>query len=309
MISLTEQVNNYLNYCAFQKRLDAKSIKAYKIDLSQLTDFLEQQSYFPNKEEIEKFITWLHEKYKPKTVKRKLACIKTFFGFLEYEEIIQNNPFSKIKVKFREPFILPKIIPLDTIQKVLDVAYHEFQDASKTSHDRNMILRDIAVMELLFAIGARISEVCSLRKGDVDLKSGTVKIYGKGSKERIIQIGNPDVLKIIIQYSKNFDSLNEKSNYFFVNRFYSRLSEQSARVIITKYVEKSGLSTHITPHMFRHTFATLLLEEDVDIRYIQKFLGHSSIVTTQIYTHVTSQKQKQILVAKHPRNKLCFNSG
>ena len=140
--------------------------------------------------------------------------------------------------------------------------------------------------------------------GDVDLLEGTIKIYGKGSKERIVQIGNKDVLASLINYENAFTDKIRSTGYFFVNRLQRRLSEQSVRLMINKYVEKAGLSNHITPHMFRHSFATLLLEEDVDIRFIQKLLGHSSIITTQIYTHVASNKQRDILTSKHPRNRI-----
>ena len=308
MILSTEYIENYLNHCNHQKRLDFKTIKAYKIDLQQLFRFLQQNSSELSKDGLEKYIEWLHEQYKPKTVKRKIACLKAFFVFLEFEGIMLANPLLKLNIKFREPFILPKTIPLDTIQRILTITYQEHINVSKTDYQRKMSLRDIAVLELLFAIGARVSEICSLKKDDVDLKQGIIKIYGKGSKERLIQIGNPDVLNVLFKYSDNFKDQTASSGYFFVNRFNDRLSEQSVRNIINKHAKKCGLEIHITPHMFRHTFATLLLEEDVDIRYIQKFLGHSSIITTQIYTHVTSQKQKQILVTKHPRNKLCFTN-
>lgn len=309
MTTLSQQIERYLNYCQFQKRLSEKTLKAYKIDLHQFCSFLQDNLHEPNKEGVEKYTIWLHHECKPKTVKRKIACLKTFFSFLEFEGLCESNPFLKLKIKFNQPFVLPKTLSLETIQRVFQAAYLEYQNSSLTEYQRKIALRDAAVLELLFATGARVSEICSLNKSDIDFIYGVIKINGKGSKERLIQIGNSDVLKILKQYNIVFEEQINSSNYFFVNKFNNRLSEQSVRNIIKKYADKCGITTHITPHMFRHTFATLLLEEDVDIRYIQKFLGHSSIVTTQIYTHVTSKKQKQILVAKHPRNKLSFNAG
>lgn len=126
----------------------------------------------------------------------------------------------------------------------------------------------------------------------------------KGAKERLIQIGNHDVLKAVESYQRAFGEKIEKAGWFFVNRLGRQLSDQSVRNMITKYSDMAGIQMHITPHMFRHSFATLLLEEDVDIRYIQQLLGHSSIVTTQIYTHVASKKQRDILTTKHPRNRI-----
>ena len=130
---------------------------------------------------------------------------------------------------------------------------------------------------------------------------------GKGAKERILQIGNPEVLSVLRRYAEENTLRIHKANWFFVNRLSSRISEQSVRFLIKRLCRKADIEQRITPHMFRHSFATLLLEEDVDIRYIQRMLGHSSILTTQIYTQVTVEKQRQILTAKHPRNKIVVN--
>lgn len=169
--------------------------------------------------------------------------------------------------------------------------------------ERLNIIRHIAVLELLFATGIRISELCSIRNCDIDLKEGLILIHGKGSKERLIQIPNKSVLLSLRTYYDS-KSLSRNTKYFFTNRLDNRLSEQSVRFMIRKYTSMAGIEEKITPHMFRHTFATMLLEEDVDIRYIQKILGHSSIITTQIYTHVSSNKQRDILDRKNPRNKI-----
>jgi integrase/recombinase XerD len=127
---------------------------------------------------------------------------------------------------------------------------------------------------------------------------------GKGAKERVLQIGNSEVLSILRRYAGENAAKIRKTGCFFVNRLSSRISEQSVRFLIKRLCAKAAIGQNITPHMFRHTFATLLLEEDVDIRYIQRMLGHSSILTTQIYTQVTLEKQRQILTGKHPRNML-----
>lgn len=167
-----------------------------------------------------------------------------------------------------------------------------------------MVLRDIAVLELLFATGVRVSELCSLQYNDMRLDEGEIKIYGKGAKERFVQIANTDVLEALYSHQEVYKDIIAQAGTFFVNRLGKPLSDQSARDIVDKYSKLAGVQTHVTPHMFRHSFATLLLEEGVDIRYIQRLLGHSSIVTTQIYTHVAGRKQRDILSAKHPRNKI-----
>ena len=251
------------------------------------------------KKSIEKYIESLHTTYKPKSVKRKIASLKAFFHYTELEELIEANPFHKIQIKYKEPFILPKTIPSKNIEMIFNYAYQVKRNA-QTEYGNAVALRNVLILELLFATGMRISELCSLTIEQVDFTDYIIKIYGKGSKERLIQICNKNVQRLLDEY-KNM--LADKK-YFFTNRLHKRLSEQSVRNMINNYTILSGVSLHITPHMFRHSFATLLLEEDVDIRYIQQMLGHSSITTTQIYTHISINKQKNILTEKHPRNKL-----
>ncbi|MEG1470456.1 MAG: tyrosine-type recombinase/integrase [Anaerovoracaceae bacterium] len=305
MLNLLELTNSYLNFCKYQKNLNEKTLKAYRIDLRQFTEYIEQYNQELSRTILTDFITELHKKYRPKSAKRKIASIKAFFTFLEYEELIQENPFFKIKVKFQEPFLLPRTIPLTIIERLLTAAYQETRETATVSEQQNnAVLRDIAVLELLFATGVRVSELCNLHTNDVDLEQGNIKIYGKGSKERMVQIANTEVLQALKTYSNTFQVDINTVGYFFINRLHQRLSEQSVRFMINKYVKKCNLPEHITPHMFRHSFATLLLEEDVDIRYIQELLGHSSITTTQIYTHVATGKQREIITFKHPRNKI-----
>ena len=298
MDTLETVINNYLEYCNSQKCLDEKTLKAYRIDLRQ---FSEQISIINIAEitskTLEQYIARLHEQYKPKTVKRKIASVKALFHYLEYKDIIDHNPFSKILIHFREPVILPKTIPLHTVETFLSTIYKQRENA-KTSYQKRNALRDAAVAELLFATGMRISELCSLKINDVNLYDGTILIYGKGDKERRIQIGNESVINILTEYNDAFDTERQACNNFFINQSGKALSDQSVRRMINKY---TSIDQHITPHMFRHTFATSLLEADVDIRYIQEMLGHSSINITEIYTHVTVSKQRDILATKHPR--------
>lgn len=203
-------------------------------------------------------------------------------------------------MRFREPVILPKTISLHTIEAFLSIIYRQRYHA-KTDYQKRNALRDAAVIELLFATGMRISELCALKNNDVNLFDGTILIYGKGDKERLIQIGNDAVIRILKEYKSNYYSEIKNCNRFFANQSGNALSDQTVRRMINKYTSLAAIDLHITPHMFRHTFATCLLEADVDIRYIQEMLGHSSINITQIYTHVAVAKQKNILTTKHPR--------
>lgn len=301
MNTLQTQLNHYLEYCTHQKRLDSKTLKAYRIDLTQFITFFSStdvKTISPN--HLEKYISSLHQSFKPKTVKRKIASLKAFFHYLEYKEIIEFNPFTKVQVKFREPAILPKTIPLYTVEALLSTMYKQYAEAP-TEYRKKTCLRDITVIELLFSTGIRISELCSLKANDIDLCEKTILIYGKGSKERRLQICNNSVIRILSEYRSHYIDKITACNHFFANISGTPLSDQSVRRMLKKYTALASIDMHITPHMFRHTFATSLLDADVDIRYIQEMLGHSSINVTEIYTHVTLSKQRDILTTKHPR--------
>lgn len=299
-------IQSYLDYCRYQKRLDTKTIKAYRTDLAQFAaEMPPMQPSEISPQILEQFIAGLHANYKPKSVKRKIASVKAFFHYLEYKDLIAANPFGKIQVRFREPIILPKTIPLNVVETLLSVMYQQYHQAQSGAAPKKRrcreILRDIAVIELLFATGMRISELCSLTDADINLYERSILIYGKGAKERRLQIGNDDVVGVLSEYRREFSEAIQNCGHFFVNNLGSPLSDQTVRRIINKYTALAAINLHITPHMFRHTFATSLLEADVDIRYIQEMLGHSSINITQIYTHVALSKQRDILTAKHPR--------
>ncbi len=308
MNTLKSYISEYIEYCEYRKRLDSKTLKAYKIDLKQFEIFCTDLSDCFAKNVVDDFITNLHKQYMPKTVKRKIASLKAFFHHMEYKELLNENPFTKLDIRFREAKLLPKTIPFHSIQTFLSTLYAQ-KELAESEYQLRCCIRDIAVIELLFATGMRISELCSLKPSDIDFESSNILIYGKGAKERIIQLGNQEVIAALVLYQETFKKDIEVCGYFFVNRLQHKLSEQSVRFMINHYAELAGISQHITPHMFRHSFATLLLEQDVDIRYIQRMLGHSSISTTEIYTHVSSTKQKDILTNKHPRNQMNVNKG
>lgn len=304
MNNLQIHIENYLEFCRMQKRLDKKTLKAYRIDLRQ---FSEQISITEPPEIttaiLETYVAKLHQQYAPKTVKRKIASLKALFHYLEYKEIINRNPFSKLQMKFREPITLPKTIPLHTIETLLNTIYDQYHNAS-SKYRKKTSLRDIAVIELLFATGIRISELCTIPHQNMDLENNIIVIKGKGAKERLIHICDEHIIAVLNKYRSEHNTEIHSCGYFFVNNMGKRLSDQSVRKMINKYCHIAGIQQHITPHMFRHSFATLLLEENVDIRYIQTMLGHSSINVTEIYTHVTMSKQKDILESKHPRKNM-----
>lgn len=299
-MNLQEKVKPYLEYCTYRKELDAKTVKAYRIDLTQFFSYV--QSTEPEKETIEQYITELHKKYKQKTIKRKIASIKAFYSYLEEEELVEQNPFRKIKVKFKETVILPRIIPREEIEQLLNYIYASLSSLSGIQYKHS--LRDAAVIEVFFATGARVYEISNIRAENINLNSGLIRIMGKGRKERYIQISNTAVLDILRKYYEENEPEIKKSGYFFINNRGKRYTEQSIRLMLKKYTLKAGIQRKITPHMFRHSFATYLIEEGVDVSCVQQILGHSSIKTTQIYIHVAAKKQADILRELHPRNNM-----
>ncbi|MGN0505895.1 MAG: tyrosine-type recombinase/integrase [Lachnospiraceae bacterium] len=303
---LSEKVEQYLQYCRFQKGLDEKTVKAYQNDLGQFVTFMQKHENELSKQVLNQYVMDLQQKYKKKSVKRKIASTKALFNYLVDEELLEVNPFHLVKTRFKEEMVLPKIIPRDKIEQLLNHLYQIAASENLSDCRKKLILRDIAVVEMLFSTGMRISELCNLRDSAFDIKNGVLCIQGKGAKERYLQIGNETVLMQLSKYREVFKEEIKSHGYFFVNRYGMPLSEQSARKMIHKHAGTVIVDTNITPHMFRHSFATFLMEEDVNIRYIQKMLGHSSITTTQIYTYVTVEKEKEILKTKHPRNKMCI---
>ena len=307
--SVNEIMKSFLFHCQFEKNLSSKTLKAYSTDIGQFVVFVKGTEDELNfkcmpKETLKSYLQEISH-FKPKTVKRKIASLKAMLNFLEYEDDDYINPFRKIKVRLKEPSLLPSVMTLNEVKKILNIMYLELnRSQNKKCHTFKAQVRNLSIVEILFSTGMRVSEVCSLNFEDINLKNGIIKVLGKGSKERIIQICQQETLSIIRTYYQHYKQEIKSGLPFFINRLGQRISTQSVRLMIKSYVAKAGLSKRITPHTFRHTFATLLLEEDVDIKYIQNMLGHSSIATTQIYTHVNVSKQKKILTTKHPRRKL-----
>lgn len=310
-MQLSKAIQDFKFHCEFEKNLSKKTIQAYNIDLNQFEEYKEYKNI-----DIEQFDKYLLKEYmqslynlnlKVKTIKRKLAVLKAFFTYLEFDEIILVSPFRKMRISIKEPKLLPKTMELKEIRKLLKYIYKlkdDFKD--KNLYSYKAIVRDLSIIEILFSTGVRVSELSNLKKENINISTGTITIYGKGSKERVIHICENEVKKILKEYQELFDKEMQIQEYYLINRLGNKISEQSIRLMIKKYQQQANLNKHITPHMFRHSFATLLLEEGVDIRYIQHMLGHSSISTTQIYTQVNMKQQRKILSSKHPRRGFCL---
>ncbi len=305
-MQLMKLIKDFKFHCEFERNLSKKTLQAYEIDLSQFQQYQDYKSLDIDEFDKHKVKDYIHHLYeqelKAKTIKRKVAVIKAFFTYLEFDEVILVSPFRKMKIQIKEPKLLPKTIELKEIIKILKFLYKRKEAfMNKEIYSYKALVRDIAIIETLFSTGMRVSELCNIKQSNINLQAGVIKIKGKGDKERVIQICDSEVKNTLKEYSQFFNEQIKHTKYFFINRFDKQISEQSVRLMIKKYQKMVGIDKHLTPHMFRHSFATLLLEEGVDVRYIQHMLGHSSISTTQIYTKVNMKQQKKILNTKHPR--------
>lgn len=313
-MNVQDAIAQFLFHCQYEKNLSPKTLKAYSIDLRQFRVYLEAELGVTDVAGIDKvvlrsYIKSLFGDLAEKSVKRKVATLKSLFHHLEREDEILVNPFRKIDVRIKEKKRLPRTIPMADLERLFRHLYRlKSETRDRESQTYLALVRDIAVLELLFATGARVAEVCNLGTADVDLRRGQARILGKGGRERILPFWDDELSRLLGEYialsREPGQPGEETTGHFFRNRRGRRLSEQSVRMVLRKHARGAGLRIAITPHMLRHSLATLLLEEGMDIRYIQHLLGHSSIATTQIYTEVRAGGQRRALAQKHPRRKL-----
>lgn len=299
-----ELIQEYLESCERERRLDVKTVRAYSCDLGQYRDWHEKAGESPgafSKESVRAYLAHLNERYAPSSTRRKMAAIRAFMSFLRDEGHIDASPFDGLKLRTREPRRLPRTIPVADMNRLFNYMGKRGEDGPTGS--KLQVARDRTMLEMLIATGMRVSELCSLDLDDLDLAGKTVRIAGKGDKERIVHLEDERTLEALRTYLelRKEQETHAATDALFLNRSGTRMSDRAVRDVIRRRCEEAGLDVHVTPHMFRHTFATWLLERDVDIRYIQKLLGHSSLRTTEIYTHVTSAKLREILRDSNPR--------
>ncbi|NQK94761.1 tyrosine-type recombinase/integrase [Streptococcus suis] len=284
-------ISNYLDYCKAHKRLSTHTLRAYKNDLMQF--------YNSNYECVISYIEGLtHSNLKTSTLRRKIASLKVFYGYLQLKNVITDNPFNQLRFQFRAEKTLPKTIPHDSL-KILYTYLQKKMISAKTIYQKQKAERNLLIVSLLLSTGIRISELCHIQIKDINLTEQTLQILGKGKKERMIFIGDERTFQLLKAYITCY--CKHTDDYLFLGKSPQKpLTEQSVRLLLKTAKTQTRLTTTITPHMFRHSFATMLLDNDVDIRYIQQILGHSSISITQIYTHVSQSRQKEILSSYNP---------
>lgn len=310
METLNSAIEWFIGHCTNHRKLSVHTIKAYRHDLSRFRNFMSN----PMDEMSEILIStidrdavqrWLADMSgaKARTVRRRLATLKSMFASLERHGNVVDNPLGRMRSEVKVGNSLPRIIARSTVRSLLR-SPHKQVIASPLANVR--LIQEIGLLETLFSTGMRVSEVVATNIGQVDMERLVVSVHGKGNREREIPVACNALREALLQQI-NQRRLNggTSDDPLFVNRRGTRMSDQSVRAILRKYAARIGAS-RITPHMLRHTVATLLLEDGVDLRHIQKLLGHSSITTTTIYVHVSERSQRQVLTRRHPRNKMNF---
>lgn len=296
----SEAIENYANYLRFEKNASENTIKAYVSDLQKLQDFAEQNlmnitpitiSY----EHLQEFLYQVSKiNYSERTQARWISSIKGFFGFLLEDELREDNPSALLETP-KLGLYLPDTLSLEEIEKLI----------SATEENTDLAKRNRCMIEVLYGCGLRVSELTELQISNINFKENYLKIQGKGDKVRFVPLADytADFIKNYINNIRSKQKINPKhSDILFLNSRGAQISRQMVFLIIKEIVRKAGIQKNISPHTFRHSFATHLLQNGADLRFIQEMLGHSSITTTEIYTHLNTEELHETILKYHPRN-------
>lgn len=285
-------IEKFIRYLEIERNASKHTIINYSIDLNSLKDFageipVEKIDYVT----LRRYLVILKDRNLSKvSVARKIASIRSFFKFLCREGIIKTNPATSLSTPKRDKY-LPKFLDEADVVKLIESPEGEGEAA----------LRDRAVLETLYSTGIRVSELVGLNVNHIDQIGGVVKVYGKGKKERMVPIGEK-ALQVIRQYlRKRRSGESDENAALLFNKNGGRITDRSIRRIINKYIVKTSINEKISPHTLRHSFATHLLNHGADLRSVQELLGHANLSTTQIYTHITTERLKSAYEKAHPR--------
>lgn len=281
-------IEKFIRYLDIEKNYSKHTILNYRLDLEGFEKFLgespvEKADYLI----LRKYLATLKEKnLSSRTVGRKLSSLRSFFRFLTREGFLKANPMLSLSSPKLDKH-LPMFMTEDEVVKLIDAVLPKDERGE----------RDKAVLETFYSTGIRISELVSLNQDDIDFISGVVKVLGKGKKERMVPIGN-QALSVIRGY---LDKRKKQADAVFLNKSGSRISARGVRNIVSKYIHLAGIRSGVSPHTLRHSFATHLLNRGADLRSVQELLGHANLSTTQIYTHLTTERLKNVYDKAHPR--------
>lgn len=299
---LKNDVDGFLNYMTVERGVSPNTLAAYRSDLTQLVEYLKENHFngngsgweYVDEDMMSQYLLHLHAlEYSDTTRARKVASSKSLFGFLLDEGIVNRDPTENISSP-RIGRSLPDTLSVAEVDNLL---------ASASQQDTPNSIRDRAMFELTYACGLRVTELVSLNLGDLELEQGSVRCLGKGGKERIIPVHASAIseLRRYIREARPTFVKNASERSLFLNRRGQRLSRQGFWLILKAHAKRAGITKKITPHTLRHSFATHLLQGGAPLRHVQELLGHSSITTTQVYTHLTSEHVRTEYDKSHPR--------
>ena len=297
-MTYADAFGDFLNHCR-RRGLSKHTYRAYLCDLSNFEHWMiHGEIETVDKAALRQWISSMQEQnLSPATIKRKVACVRAAFRWLEEEEIIEDNPFHKLHSVIRIPRTLPKSLSRSEISALFKQAASEAQNTKNISK-----LALWLSLEILFSTGIRVAELCDIRLCDVDFDGGIILIHGKGNRERLVYLVDSTVRSLLNQYKTQRLKTATNTEKLFLTARHTPATPDFVRRNLHQLARKASIDKRITPHMLRHSTATHLLEAGVDIRYVQKLLGHSSISTTEIYTHVSnSSLQATLKKANHRR--------
>lgn len=291
-------IDEFIEYLKVQKNYSEFTRINYEKDLLEYSEFLKNKNFDYNNMDYKKcmdYLIYLDEKnYKKNSISRKLSSIRTFYKFLVLNNYSDNNPFILISSPKKEKRI-PKFINYQGIDEIFNIPDIKTMEGQ----------REKVILEILYGSGIRVSELVNIKIKDIDFSNKTILIFGKGSKERIVPFGDYalEALNMYINDGRNKYLEDRESEYLIVGKNEPNLTTRRIEQIIDKLIKKTSIKMNITPHMFRHTFATHLLDNGCDLIAVQELLGHESLSSTEVYTHVSNEHLREVYYKCHPRNR------
>lgn len=292
------KLDEFLDYLDNQKNYSSYTILNYSKDIEEYYEFLKENKYTYDNMDYKKCIEYLlfleKKDLKKTSVSRRLSSLRTYYKFLVLNNYVDSNPFLLVSSPKKEKRI-PKFINYQGIDEIFNIPNMNTPDGQ----------RERVILEVLYGSGVRVSELINIKIKDIDFNNKTILIFGKGSKERIVSFGEP-ALDAINKYIKEGRDLllgDISSEYLIVGKDKECLTTRRIEQIINDLIDKTSIKMNITPHMFRHTFATHLLDQGCDLIAVQELLGHESLSSTEIYTHVSNEHLRDVYMKCHPRNK------
>ena len=295
---MEKEINNFIEYLKYQRNYSDFTCNNYKKDLNEYNSFiLSNKINYKNMDynEAKEYVIYLNKKNDAKsTISRKLSSLRTFYKYLVLNNKVESNPFLLVSSPKKEKKI-PKFINYNNMEEILNVPNIKTKEGQ----------RERVILEVLYASGVRVSELVNIKLKDIDFSNKNILIFGKGSKERLVSFGDYalEYINLYLKEGRNLLLDGVKSDYLIVGKKSEKLTTRRVEQIIDDIIKRTSIKLNITPHMFRHTFATHLLDNGCDLLVVQELLGHASLSSTEIYTHVSNEHLREVYLKCHPRNK------